>query len=163
MGEYRLRHCASNAMFASEDMFSDGGAKPPPPPASHADEEEEWSASDSDDEVEKKRGLTVAVRGKDDERGWSNDERDESHSPVVPHCALNPVAANRGDMGGTFMPPMGDASPAYADPLGTPPHAVGVSMDKPSAAAMRKAQLDRMRDQEQRKRAERIAGSGVAV
>jgi len=174
-------------MFASEDMFGsddDGGrvqsgAVPPPP-----DEPEEWSASDdSDDEVEISRGMVVTVtppRVKepvdDEDEEWTDDEEG---SPVVPHDTrhdtIEPPHAHRAPppAGSVFVPTMGVGSSTYDwdAPQGPPPSAVGVMADETppapppqsNAAAVRKAQLERMREQEQRKRLERMGGAGQKI
>lgn len=161
-------------MFASEDMFGGDAVEGSEPAMAPPEPEEEWSASDSDDEAERKKGTPLKVdvgppKPKTPDQEWDTDDDERSNdSPIVPQCTINSLRAPAlGGPGPEYMPTptMGGEFYGDFDPVGgvgVSPGGTGAGQGQ-SAAAMRKAQLDQMREKEQRKRAERLGGPGVAV
>ena len=174
-----------STMFASEDMFADhdGPAKAAPPPP--ADEPEEWSASeDSDDALEESKGHTVTVTppkrmaagAEEEEDEWSDDDMEGSPQAVAPASETpRSSAAPPPTSGPAFVPTMGvggyewdgaqgvgvNPSRPVGDVLGAAPAAPAAAPQGQSAAAIRKAQLEQMKERERLKRLERIGGGGL--
>ena len=171
-------------MFASKDMFDVPSKDYVSSMQRETEEAEEWSVSDGDDDVVhmaidgKKNPSDLHIPSKDASESWSDE--DEDQSPVVPcdqQWEDNPVMVSNFDSPAVMETHGRNMTAAMvSEPPTLPPtpyqgacddsfYDIGVIPQTPSAAAtsaalMRKAQLDKMRENELRKRTERLGGAG---